>query len=65
MAELVIIAIAQAKPGREADMVKAQSELAAVVRRLPGCLRFVASVDYSTYLLVEWVHAIGPLPQSR
>lgn len=40
MSDLVIIAIAQARPGYEAVLVKAQSELAAVVRGLPGCLRY-------------------------
>ncbi|QHG65475.1 putative quinol monooxygenase [Pseudomonas putida] len=40
MSELVIIAIAQAKPGFEAALVKAQSELVAIVRELPGCIRY-------------------------
>ncbi|RQS12268.1 antibiotic biosynthesis monooxygenase [Burkholderia sp. Bp9002] len=40
MSELIIIAIAQAKPGYEAALVKAQSELVAIVRELPGCIRY-------------------------
>lgn len=40
MSDLIIIAIAQAKPGYEAALVKAQSELIAIVRQQPGCIRY-------------------------
>ncbi|MBF8739520.1 putative quinol monooxygenase [Pseudomonas guariconensis] len=40
MPELIIIAIARAKPGFEAALLKAQSELVAIVRELPGCIRY-------------------------
>jgi quinol monooxygenase YgiN len=37
---LTIAALVQAKPGHEAALVKAQAELVAVVRQLPGCLGY-------------------------
>ena len=37
---LVVVALVQAQPGREAALVKAQSELVTVVRDLPGCLSY-------------------------
>ncbi|MGH6643864.1 MAG: putative quinol monooxygenase [Bradyrhizobium sp.] len=40
MSDLIIVAIAQARPGFEAALVKAQSELVAIVRQLPGCLSY-------------------------
>lgn len=40
MSELIIIATAQAKPGYEAALVKAQSELVPIVRERPGCIRY-------------------------
>lgn len=40
MSDLIIIAIAQAKPGYEAALVQAQSELVALVRQQPGCIRY-------------------------
>jgi quinol monooxygenase YgiN len=40
MSELIIIAIVQSKPGYEAALLKAQTELVSIVRTLPGCLRY-------------------------
>lgn len=40
MSDLIIIAIVQAKPGYEAALVKAQSELVAIVRQRPGCISY-------------------------
>ncbi|MDQ0138470.1 putative quinol monooxygenase [Cupriavidus necator] len=40
MSELIIVAIAQAKPGYESALVQAQSELVSIVRELPGCIRY-------------------------
>jgi quinol monooxygenase YgiN len=40
MSELIIVAMVEAKPGYETALVKAQSELVAIVRELPGCLRY-------------------------
>ncbi|KQZ56770.1 MULTISPECIES: putative quinol monooxygenase [unclassified Lysobacter] len=40
MSDLIVIAIAQAKPGYEAALVQAQAELVAVVRQLPGCISY-------------------------
>jgi len=40
MSDLTIVALVQAKPGHESALVKAQSDLVAIVRKLPGCISY-------------------------
>ena len=54
--EVIVIATAKAKPGKEAELEAALSEAAAPTRAQPGCLQFILyrpSTDRRTIIALE------------